>query len=391
MNDSVKYDNPTSKWFKNHIGDQRTICVEFLVPIGDGLYYDSSTKIVYWWKGYYDSCSSITPSPYYAPNGLPYRYNPKTNMLEEIKLKEDIIEMFQEIIAELHAKNAELSMKNKEIEELLKTDKMSGAMDSSGGNYEAAFADNTWAEIAVACKQKTVPSTWKVGDTKEMKINGTSYTVAIIGKNHDTYADGSGKAPLTFQVIDIVEKRKMNSIDTNRGSWDGSAMYSYLQNDMLNSIEADIKNNIKAVSKKTNLGGADTSNWATTTETSSDKLFLLSEVEIIGSSFFTWSNEDDSAAYYNVFKEEGIQYEYYKSNGSVTTEPTDDEFCFNDFNYWYSMNKATLKYNGVASAWWLRTPVPDNYCDFFYVDASGFSYDTDYVTSALGVSFGFCF
>lgn len=32
---------------------------------------------------------AITPSPYYAPNGLPYRYNPETNTFEEIDLKED--------------------------------------------------------------------------------------------------------------------------------------------------------------------------------------------------------------------------------------------------------------------------------------------------------------
>lgn len=26
MNDNVKYDNPTSKWFENHIGEQTTVC-----------------------------------------------------------------------------------------------------------------------------------------------------------------------------------------------------------------------------------------------------------------------------------------------------------------------------------------------------------------------------
>jgi hypothetical protein len=29
---------------------------------------------------------STTPSPYYAPNGLPYRYNPETNTFEEIDI-----------------------------------------------------------------------------------------------------------------------------------------------------------------------------------------------------------------------------------------------------------------------------------------------------------------
>lgn len=56
-----------------------------LVEIGDYLYYDSSTRIVYWWNGHLIEYRSDTvPSPYYAPNGLPYRYNPETNTFEEI-------------------------------------------------------------------------------------------------------------------------------------------------------------------------------------------------------------------------------------------------------------------------------------------------------------------
>lgn len=64
-----------------------------LRKIGDGLWYDSTTKIVYWWNeylgtGYWDTTHIDTaPSPYYAPNGLPYRYNPETNTFEEITLK----------------------------------------------------------------------------------------------------------------------------------------------------------------------------------------------------------------------------------------------------------------------------------------------------------------
>lgn len=57
-----------------------------MVNIGNGLYYDSSTGIVYWWNGSLGfSNYSSTPSPYYAPNGLPYRYNSVTNTFEEIE------------------------------------------------------------------------------------------------------------------------------------------------------------------------------------------------------------------------------------------------------------------------------------------------------------------
>lgn len=49
------------------------------------LYYDANTKIVYIM---FNECAGYSGygymSPYYAPNGLPYMYNPQTNELEEI-------------------------------------------------------------------------------------------------------------------------------------------------------------------------------------------------------------------------------------------------------------------------------------------------------------------
>ena len=57
-----------------------------MINIGNGLYYDSTTRIVYWWNGVLNILdTATTPSPYYAPNGLPYKYNPTTNTFEEIK------------------------------------------------------------------------------------------------------------------------------------------------------------------------------------------------------------------------------------------------------------------------------------------------------------------
>lgn len=55
-----------------------------LIEIDNYLWYDSTTRIVYWWNGAFRATTATTPSPYYAPNGLPYLYNPKTNTFEEI-------------------------------------------------------------------------------------------------------------------------------------------------------------------------------------------------------------------------------------------------------------------------------------------------------------------
>ena len=64
----------------------KKIGVDSLIEIGNRLYYDSTTRIVYWWNGRMKNYrNDTTPSPYYAPNGLPYKYNPGTNTFEEIE------------------------------------------------------------------------------------------------------------------------------------------------------------------------------------------------------------------------------------------------------------------------------------------------------------------
>ena len=277
------------------------------------------------------------------------------------------------------------------------------------------FATYSWSDIAVACQTDSIPSTWAVGNVKEMEIDGASYTVAIIDEDHDTYADG-GTAPLTFQVVDLVGTYNMNATDTNSGSWDGSAMHGYLNNTLINSLPTEVGSNIKAVTKYTNLGGADTGNNATTTEASADKLFLLADAEITGDNFWTWYNDEfipwmianqmadasdeEKAAMAEMFanfcavmKSEGNQYAYYAATGSVTTAPTVEELMNSwDMNYWYSMSHATLSgLDGVAASWWLRSPDPNFSDSFDYVDSTGYNGIGDSASAELGVSFGFCF
>ena len=55
-----------------------------LIEIGSGLFYDSATRIVYMAHGINSVYESKTYCPYYAPNGLPYKYNPESNTFEEI-------------------------------------------------------------------------------------------------------------------------------------------------------------------------------------------------------------------------------------------------------------------------------------------------------------------
>ena len=211
------------------------------------------------------------------------------------------------------------------------------------------FADNDWASIIAACHSGSVPSTWVVGNSKTMTINGTSYQVDIIGKNHDTYASG-GKAPLTFQLHDCyADTKQMNSSNTNSGGWKNSAMRQTHLPAILALMPTEVQNGIREVNKLTSAGSQ-----SSTINTTADKLFLLSEIEIFGSVSYSKSGE-------------GTQYDYYKAG-----------------------NSKVKNRNGSASTWWERSPRASNSTFFCLVFSNGNAISNGAI-DAFGVAFGFCF
>ena len=213
-------------------------------------------------------------------------------------------------------------------------------------SYEANFSDNTWEQIIAICQKKIVPPTWKVGDQKAMTIGSTDYLVDIIGINHDDYSDGSGKAPFTFQLHDCYgELKNMNSSRTNNGGWTSCVMRQTHLPAILSKMPTEVRNNIREVNKLTSAG-----NQSATINTTADKLFLLSEIEIFGSVSHSKSGE-------------GTQYDYYKAGNSRAKDG--------------------------AYSWWERGPNGNDSTHFcFVLRGNASSSNANYAT---GVAFGFCF
>ena len=215
--------------------------------------------------------------------------------------------------------------------------------------YDPVFANNTWAQIIRACQNKEVPETWAVGNQKTMTINGTDYAIDIIGKNHDDYADGSGKAPLTFQMHDCYAgPYRMNSSNTTVGGWTNCDMRTTHLPALFALLPSEIQNGIREVNKLTSAG-----NGASTINTTADNLFLLSEIEVFGSKTYSYNGE-------------GAQYEYYKAGDSKIKN---------------RINSPTI--------WGERSPGTQSGI-FCYVSTSG---SPDYIGASYlyGVAFGFCF
>ena len=219
--------------------------------------------------------------------------------------------------------------------------------------YDPVFANNTWAEIIEACQKNKVPETWVVGDQKTMTfLGGTEYAIDIIGKHHDTYFDGSGTAPLTFQMHDSYETAwQMNSGATNDNGWEGCAMRSTRMPFMLEAIfPSEVNGAIKEVNKLTSKG-----KQSSTIGTTADKLFLLSEIEVWGRIIYSKSGE-------------GTQYEYYKAG-----------------------NSPKKLQSGLEQPWWTRSPYASNNMGFVSVNWQGTTSDVGNANGSCAVAVAFCF
>ena len=218
-------------------------------------------------------------------------------------------------------------------------------------SFPETFADATWEQIIDVCHQNAVPDTWVADGTcyKDMEINGTNYRIDIIGKNHDTYAAG-GTAPLTFQMHDCYDEMKqMNSGRTNNGGWTNCAMRSTHLPAILDLMPAEVQAAIREVQKKTSAG-----NQSSSIQTTNDKLFLLSEIEIFGSTTYSLAGE-------------GTQYAYYQAGNSKVKNRI-----------------------GSADFWWGRSPWFASSTAFCSVTNTGAANANDAIGS-FGVSFAFCF
>lgn len=217
-------------------------------------------------------------------------------------------------------------------------------------SLSSVFSENEWADIIEACRSQSVPASWIVGDEKPMTVGGVSYVIRIAGKTHDDYADGSGKAPITFEFAQCYNTMyAYNGSNTNVGGWSACNIKKTAMPQIFANLPAEVQAAIRPVLKKHSAG-----NTSYTILTTEETLFPASEVEIFG--YTTYSAPG-----------EGEQYEYYKNTG----------------NYKKTINGGSAR---VAS----RSPrVGDNW-RWCVVETSGIP-EFYPATNSMGVSPLFCF
>ena len=230
-----------------------------------------------------------------------------------------------------------------------------------------SFADDDWATIAanVQANKAATASTYKVGDTKEVTIDGTNYTVRIANNsNYDCTLDSKTACGFVVEFVDIITSYNMNpagtyngiyyEYGTNLGGWPSSAMYKYINGDTENhltyggtnaTLYSKLPSELRNVIADTTVisgHGLEDKNTARTDENweSTDKLYLLSAGEIYGNCLTENCYDTASYPYNNSGATTTRQLDYY--NGvTVTTRK----------NY----EKAIKQKNGSNTWWWLRS------------------------------------
>ena len=251
--------------------------------------------------------------------------------------------------------------------------------------------DYTWDEISEISSSGEAASMFKVGDRKEIVLDGTVGELAfnnyhtyafIIGFDHNAELEGehrihfqlaktalSGGTDICFTDSSYNRPSssaafRMNTSNTNSGGWEDSYMRNSIcgtsktstSGRFMGAIPSALRNALKSVTKYTDNTGNSSSSGAVTATT--DYFFLLAEYEVFGN--ITYSNTYE-ANYQQ-------QYAYYSAGNS----------------------KVKYRYNSTGSAarWWLRSPYADTPSAFVRMQTGG---DAGLGVAYFSLGFAPCF
>ena len=233
------------------------------------------------------------------------------------------------------------------------------------------FTTDSWEAIIANVKAGN-GSEYVVGSTKEVDL-GTygTHTLRIANTSTPSECSTTGFSQtacgFVLEFEDIITTHNMNPSGTYKGAtyqygwnvdgWPASSMYTFVNNDIYNTLPSELKNGIIDTTVVSGHGSKDTANF-----TSTDKLYLLAPKEI----YANWSNKNDTA------RDNTRQLDYYKYLGTSTS------------NY-----SGAIKKNGTsASIWWLRAAFAINN-DYFYIVNSDGDWDNNSAYGTRGVSLAF--
>lgn len=251
------------------------------------------------------------------------------------------------------------------------------ALESYDWDELAAIADEIGAAgdeaaaLAVASSYGLIGADGKFTGEEKKSVtlaDGTETAVQIVGFAHDNKTAG-GKAGITFMFTDVWGSGPMNDADTNAGGWEASTMRSWLADEGMALLPADVRAAIVPVDKLTNNVGK--TDEASSVSATSDYLWLFSPVELRGPSDWYVAEEYDE-----VINAEGSMYQLFCDMPSTPNG--------------YNGSVLIKTYEGQRTFWWERSPCPRYDNQFRFVADVGYPYGGFTATNEEGIVPGFC-
>lgn len=167
--------------------------------------------------------------------------------------------------------------------------------------------DLSWDEIDRIGKSGTARERFALGATKKdyMK-NGFVAVWQIIGFDHDDLEDGSGKAPISWDMVGLYKDEAAMRKDGNSVWWNDSEIRSFLNGDFKNNVSDELAAVVKPVWKySANRNGV--------MEKTADEFWIKSEQELYGRKFWSYGGEGH---WYEFYAQENVHYNKKKPNGN---------------------------------------------------------------------------
>lgn len=168
----------------------------------------------------------------------------------------------------------------------------------------------SWKELDVIGRSGKARQQIALGAVKtdHMK-NGYNAEYRIIGFNHDDLADGSGKAPFTWEMVRVYKDlRSMNTDYTNKGGWDACDARKWLNSEFFALCSDELQSVIRPVIKLASAGEK-----SKEIIKSVDRIFILSEKEVFGRVTYSVPGE---GSWYEYYQLEDIPYYALDEDGN---------------------------------------------------------------------------
>ncbi|MBQ0045489.1 MAG: hypothetical protein KBS35_01205 [Mycoplasma sp.] len=197
-----------------------------------------------------------------------------------------------------------------------------------------------------------------IGKTREVTLTQDdtgedvelTYKVRVIGVDHDSVSDTT-KAALTFQFIDLISDSQYEEFiwlpysSEYSNVWSSSDLRVFANGKLLSWFPEEVATGLKSVSKTTVVSSQDGSAQPTS-ETTNDKIFVPSLVEVYGEDAIDNSKYAFSELDKEWYFKEGTQYEFFADKLDLE-DPYDPETSL--------LKKGLGEYSDFED-YWLRTP-----------------------------------